>query len=163
MSDPASRYYPDRPFACALAVCRRGERVLLVQRAMGPIGRWGFPGGMQELGETIEAGAARELLEETGIEAEPLRIIGGSNVIGRDEQDRVRAHFTLIAVLLDWAVGRGGPIEDASEVGWSPSRKRRRSTRSPTRCLDAPGAHGRACIGRRRWQSFPGSQQTERR
>ncbi len=119
MSDPASRYYPDRPFACALAVCRRGERVLLARRSMGPgIGRWGFPGGMQELGETIEAGAARELLEETGITAEPLRIIGGSNVIGRDEANKVRAHFTLIAVLLDWRAGEGEPIEDASEVGW---------------------------------------------
>ena len=119
MSDPASRSYPDRPFACALAVCRRRERVLLARRAMGPgIGRWGFPGGMQELGETIEAGAQRELLEETGIKAEPLRIIGGSNVIGRDEQDRVRVHFTLIAVLLDWRAGEGEPIEDASEVGW---------------------------------------------
>ena len=60
----------------------------------------------------------RELLEETGIEAEPVRIIGGSNVIGRDEQDRVRAHFTLIAVLLEWRAGEGAPIEDASEVRW---------------------------------------------
>lgn len=119
MSDPASRAYPDRPYACALAVCRRGERVFLARRAMGPgIGRWGFPGGMQELGETIEAGAQRELLEETGIDADPLRIIGGSNVIGRDEQNRVRAHFTLVAVLLHWRAGEGEPIEDASEVGW---------------------------------------------
>ena len=119
MSDPATRYYPDRPFACALAVCRRGERVLLARRAMGPgIGRWGFPGGMQELGETIEAGAARELLEETGIEAVPLHVIGAANVIGHDDTKRVRAHFTLIAVLLDWRAGEGEPIEDASEVGW---------------------------------------------
>lgn len=119
MSDPTTRYYPDRPFSCALAVCRRGERVLLARRAMGPgIGRWGFPGGMQELGETIEAGARRELLEETGIEAEPVRIIGGSNVIGHDDAGRVRAHFTLVAVLLDWSSGEGAPIEDASEVRW---------------------------------------------
>jgi 8-oxo-dGTP diphosphatase len=119
VSDPSSRYYPDRPFSCALAVCRRGERVFLARRAMGPgIGRWGFPGGMQELGETIESGAARELLEETGVEAAPIRIIGGSNVIGRDDDGRVRAHFTLIAVLLEWRAGEGAPIEDASEVGW---------------------------------------------
>jgi 8-oxo-dGTP diphosphatase len=119
VSDPSTRYYPDRPFACALAVCRRGEHIFLARRAMGPgIGRWGFPGGMQELGETIEAGAQRELLEETGIHAEPVRIIGGSNVIGRDDDARVRAHFTLIAVLLEWRAGEGAPIEDASEVGW---------------------------------------------
>jgi ADP-ribose pyrophosphatase YjhB (NUDIX family) len=119
VSDPSARYYPERPFACALAVCRRGGRVLLAQRAMGPgQGRWGFPGGMQELGETIEAGAARELLEETGIAADPVRIIGGSNVIGRDDDGKVRAHFTLIAVLLDWRAGEGEPIEDATRVGW---------------------------------------------
>jgi 8-oxo-dGTP diphosphatase len=119
VSDPTSRYYPDRPYACALAVCRRGERFLLARRSMGPgLGRWGFPGGMQELGETIEIGAQRELREETGIEARPVRIIGGSNVIGRDEQDKVRAHFTLIAVLLEWQAGEGEPIEDASEVRW---------------------------------------------
>jgi 8-oxo-dGTP diphosphatase len=119
VSDPSTRYYPDRPFACALAVCRRGERIFLARRAMGPgMGRWGFPGGMQELGETIEAGAARELLEETGVKAEPVRIIGGSNVIGRDDDSRVRAHFTLIAVLLDWRGGEGEPIEDANAVGW---------------------------------------------
>jgi ADP-ribose pyrophosphatase YjhB (NUDIX family) len=47
-----------------------------------------------------------------------VRIIGGSNVIGHDEQARVRAHFTLIAVLLEWRAGEGEPIEDASEVGW---------------------------------------------
>jgi len=89
VSDPTTRYYPDRPFSCALAVCRRGERVLLARRAMGP-----------------------------GIEAEPVRIIGGSNVIGHDDAGRVRAHFTLVAVLLDWSSGEGAPIEDASEVRW---------------------------------------------
>ncbi len=31
---------------------------------------------------------------------------------------RVRAHFTLVAVLLDWRAGEGEPIEDATAVGW---------------------------------------------
>ena len=49
-----SRLYPERPFTGALACVRRGERVLLAQRSLPPgIGKWGFPGGMQELGETI--------------------------------------------------------------------------------------------------------------
>ena len=66
--------------------CRRGERVLLAQRSMPPgIGSWGFPGGMQELGETVRACAARELLEETGIEAEPVRVLDALDVIRRDE------------------------------------------------------------------------------
>lgn len=119
MSNDGSRLYPERPIVAALAVVRRGERVLLAQRSLPPgIGRWGFPGGMQELGETIEAGARRELMEETGIDAEPVSVLTAFNAIRRDEAARVRVHYTLVAVLLDWRAGEGTPIEDATEVGW---------------------------------------------
>jgi ADP-ribose pyrophosphatase len=44
--------------------------VLLVQRANPPdAGKWGFPGGVQDLGETVFQTAMRELREETGYEA----------------------------------------------------------------------------------------------
>jgi 8-oxo-dGTP diphosphatase len=121
MAVPINRDYPDRPFTAALALCRRGDRVLLAQRAKGPspaIGKWGFPGGMQELGETILAAAARELHEETGITAEPLRVVDAFDVIGKEDDGRIRAHFTLVCVVLDWRAGEGRPIEDATAVGW---------------------------------------------
>ena len=121
MAAPINRDYPDRPFTAALALCRRGERVLLAQRNKGPgpaIGKWGFPGGMQELGETILAAAARELHEETGISAEPVRVVDAFDVIGKEPDGRVRAHFTLVCVVLDWRDGDGRPIEDATAVGW---------------------------------------------
>ncbi|MGH7036080.1 MAG: NUDIX hydrolase [Stellaceae bacterium] len=121
MAEPINRDYPNRPFAAALAICRRGEKLLLAQRAKGPstaVGRWGFPGGMHEVGESILAAAARELKEETGIEAEPKRVIDAFDVIGKDADGRIRAHFVLICVVLDWKVGEGAPIEDASAVGW---------------------------------------------
>jgi len=68
----AARRYPDRPIVAVLAVVLRGDgsetRALIVQRAQQPnAGRWGFPGGVLELGETVAAGAMRELFEETGI------------------------------------------------------------------------------------------------
>jgi 8-oxo-dGTP diphosphatase len=114
-----NRDYPDRPFVAALAVCRRGDRVLLAQRSKGPVvGKWGFPGGLQELSETIAAAARRELKEETGIEAEPVGVIDAIDVIARDGEDRLRSHFTLVCVLLDWVAGEGAPIEDATAVGW---------------------------------------------
>jgi 8-oxo-dGTP diphosphatase len=114
-----TRLYPDRPIAGALAVVQRGERILLAQRSLPPgIGKWGFPGGMQELGETIAACAQRELLEETGIAAEPVRVLTATNAIRSDEAGRVRTHFTLVAVLLDWRAGEGEPIEDATALGW---------------------------------------------
>ena len=119
MSDPASRSYPDRPFACALAVCRRGERIFLARRAMGPgIGRWGFPGGMQEPGETVHACAQRELEEETGIAADPVATLQVIDRIGHDDAGKVKTHFTLIAVLLQWRSGEGKPIEDATALAW---------------------------------------------
>lgn len=37
---------------------------------------WGLPGGVMELGEDVEACARRELLEETGLTAGPLRLVG---------------------------------------------------------------------------------------
>lgn len=113
------RLYPERPILGCLAVVRRGSRVLLAQRSVPPgIGRWGFPGGMQELGETVHDCAARELKEETGIIAAPVATLRVIDRIGRDEAGRVKSHFTLVAVLLDWRAGEGEPIEDATSLGW---------------------------------------------
>ena len=51
----------------------KGE-VLLQRR--GDFGKWGFPGGAVELGETPEMAAIREVKEETGLEVEISRLIG---------------------------------------------------------------------------------------
>lgn len=49
-------------------------RVLLQRR--GDSGKWGFPGGAVELGETPEMAAVRELKEETGLDVEVKHLIG---------------------------------------------------------------------------------------
>ena len=113
------RRYPDRPIVGVLAVVMRGERVLVVRRANAPMsGRWGFPGGVLELGETIAQGAMRELFEETGVTAEaagPLTVI---DTIDHDAESRVRYHYTLVAVIGHWQSGEGVPGDDADEVAW---------------------------------------------
>jgi len=102
-----------------LAVVRRGSRILLAQRSVPPgVGRWGFPGGKQELGETVHQCAERELLEETGIIAEAVRPISVLDSIRHDEAGKVKVHFALVAVLLAWRAGDGAPIEDATALGW---------------------------------------------
>uniref|UniRef100_A0A7S1FME9 Nudix hydrolase domain-containing protein n=1 Tax=Corethron hystrix TaxID=216773 RepID=A0A7S1FME9_9STRA len=54
------------------AVCTWEGRVLLCRRAIEPRrGRWGFPQGFLELGETTRAGAARETAEEAGADFDP--------------------------------------------------------------------------------------------
>ncbi|MGN6635009.1 MAG: NUDIX hydrolase [Oryzihumus sp.] len=57
------------------AVLDSAGRVLLQQRgeAGGP---WGLPGGVMELGETIEATAVREVFEETGLRVRPDALLG---------------------------------------------------------------------------------------
>lgn len=50
------------------------NRILLQHRA--DTGTWGFPGGATEPGECIEEAGKRELYEETGLEAEDLKLLG---------------------------------------------------------------------------------------
>jgi ADP-ribose pyrophosphatase YjhB (NUDIX family) len=113
------RRYPERPIVGVLAVVLRGERALVVRRANPPLaGRWGFPGGVLELGETVAEGAMRELLEETGVVAEPVGTLTVIDTIDRDEEGRVRFHYTLVAVRAIWRSGEGVADDDADEVAW---------------------------------------------
>lgn len=120
----AARRYPDRPIVAVLAVVLRGAgpdtRALIVQRAQQPnAGRWGFPGGVLELGETVGAGAMRELLEETGIVAEPAGILDVHDAISRDESGRVQFHYILVAVRGIWRSGEGRAADDAADCAWA--------------------------------------------
>jgi ADP-ribose pyrophosphatase YjhB (NUDIX family) len=115
----ASRRYPDRPVVGVLAVVLRGERALVVRRGNPPLaGRWGFPGGVLELGETVAEGAMRELLEETGVIAEPAGVLTVIDSLDRDGEGRVRYHYTLVAVRGLWRSGEGIAGDDADEVAW---------------------------------------------
>lgn len=116
----AARRYPERPIVAVLAVVLRGERALIVQRAQQPnAGRWGFPGGVLELGETVGEGAMRELLEETGIVAEPAGVLNVHDAISRDREGRVRFHYILIAVRGIWRSGEGVAADDAAACAWA--------------------------------------------
>ncbi|MBS5848843.1 MAG: NUDIX domain-containing protein, partial [Pseudomonas putida] len=53
----------------ATIICLRSGRVLLVRKKGG---KWNFPGGLIEPGESPHAAAARELREETSIEGHGL-------------------------------------------------------------------------------------------
>ena len=115
----AARRYPERPTVAVLAVVSREDRALIVQRAQQPnAGRWGFPGGVLELGETVAEGAMRELLEETGIVADPAGWLNIHDAISRDDDGRVQFHYTLIAVRGVWRSGDGVAADDAAACAW---------------------------------------------
>jgi ADP-ribose pyrophosphatase YjhB (NUDIX family) len=65
------------PKLVAGAIVETGGGIVLIQRAIEPgYGLWTFPGGFVERGEVAEAAAARETLEETGLEIEISDIVG---------------------------------------------------------------------------------------
>ncbi len=116
----AARRYPDRPIVAVLAVVLRGDRVLVVQRKQQPnAGRWGFPGGVLELGETVFDGAMRELREETGVVAEPASWLNIHDAVSRDDEGRVQFHYVLIAVRGVWRSGEGVAADDAAACAWA--------------------------------------------
>ena len=92
-----------RPIPATIAAVVRDGHVLLVRRANPPDENcWAFPGGKIDAGEAIEAATVRELLEETGVVAEPLHVFDAVDVFDRDETGALRRHFILIAVLCRW-------------------------------------------------------------
>jgi ADP-ribose pyrophosphatase YjhB (NUDIX family) len=65
------------PKLVAGAIAELDGGIVLIQRAIEPgYGLWTFPGGFVERGEVAEAAAARETLEETGLEIEVTGIVG---------------------------------------------------------------------------------------
>ncbi|HEY8604481.1 NUDIX hydrolase [Tsuneonella suprasediminis] len=109
----------ERPIAATIAVVLREGQVLLVRRANPPdAGRWGFPGGKIETGETIEQAAIRELYEETAIRGEAGKVITAVDAFEQDEDGGLRRHFILIAVLCRWCSGEPVAGDDALEARW---------------------------------------------
>jgi 8-oxo-dGTP diphosphatase len=109
--------YPPNPKLAVDAVWVARGRVLLVRRGRPPfVGRWALPGGYVEGSETVESAVSRELLEETGLSARPLRLVGVFSGPGRDP----RGPNVSVAF---WMRGRTGrPIggDDARDAAWVP-------------------------------------------
>lgn len=104
------------------AVVFRDGAVLLVKRGAEPNkGLWSFPGGALETGETVEAAAVRETLEETRVDGRPVRVLDVRDFI-QFEGNQVRWHYVLIDVLCEYVRGDPFPATDAENARFVPLR-----------------------------------------
>ena len=103
------------------AVVIDGENVLLVKRGHAPLkGEWSLPGGMVELGETLEAALAREVAEETGLEVEIGPIVEVFDRIERADDGRVAYHFVIVDFACTPRSGTVAHASDAEDARWVP-------------------------------------------
>lgn len=66
-------YQNPRIIVCCIV--HSSDKILMCRRAHEPaLGQWTLPSGYLECGETLEEGAARETLEETGIAVDPSEL-----------------------------------------------------------------------------------------
>ena len=100
-------YFNPQPVACAIPAAGDG-RVWLLRRGFDPGGgRWPFPGGFVDLGESVEEAARREVREELRVEVELGDLLG---VYSRAD-DRI-----VLVVYLARALGEPSTTPEATEV-----------------------------------------------
>ncbi len=108
------REYPERPIVGVGGVIIHDGRVVLIRRRFEPLaGQWSLPGGTLEVGETLQAGVAREMQEETGLDVEVGQVVEVFDRIMYDDARRVRFHFVLVDYLCRPI---GGTLQAGSDV-----------------------------------------------
>ena len=100
-------------------------RALLIRRGSEPLlGEWSIPGGTLELGETLEEGVARELLEETGL---TIRVIELIEVFDRiyvestagEGKKGPRFHYVIVDYLCERLSGEAVAGSDVTDVAFA--------------------------------------------
>jgi len=113
------RAYPERPLVGVAAVILKEDRVLLAQRGKMPgKGEWSLPGGLIEIGETVEEALHREIREELSIEIEILGLVGVYDRIVKDVNNNIQYHYTIVDYCAQIVSGTPHAGSDAAAVKW---------------------------------------------
>jgi len=123
----SSREYPERPVVGIGGVIIEDGRTLLIRRGSEPLrGEWSIPGGTLELGESLEEGVARELLEETGIVVRVIELIEVFDRIYSDDgkiaaafHRKPRFHYVIVDYLCLRIGGEPRAGSDVTDVAFA--------------------------------------------
>lgn len=115
-----SRRYPAAPLVgVGVAVYNAQGQVLLVQSGKAPrTGKWGLPGGLIDLGETLAAAAMREVMEETGVTIAMGELVTTFEPIYYDSQGTVEYHYVVLEYWAHYLGGEPVAQDDAVAVAW---------------------------------------------
>ncbi len=115
----SSRHYPSAPLLAACTAIWRDDKILLARRSAAPnSGTWAMPGGLVEVGETLEQAAIREVREETALELSNVVFNRFHEIILRDDDHRVERHFVLAMFVTICETGTAIAGDDAAAVDW---------------------------------------------
>jgi 8-oxo-dGTP diphosphatase len=115
----SKREYPESPVVGVGAVVIKDRNVLLVKRGVDPNkGLWAIPGGSLKLGETLQEGAEREIMEETGITIRAKEPVYSFDFFERDGDGRIRFHYVIVDMMADYIGGEVQGADDALEARW---------------------------------------------
>ncbi|HTY75985.1 MAG TPA: NUDIX hydrolase [Candidatus Nanoarchaeia archaeon] len=115
------RLYPTQPVVGIGAIILRKSEILLEQRGNEPaLGQWTIPGGVVEVGETLEDAVRRETKEETGIEVQDTSLIDVVDQVHLDKQGRIEYHYVIIDYLVKVKPGEPKAASDAKALKWVP-------------------------------------------
>jgi 8-oxo-dGTP diphosphatase len=108
-------FEPKTPYLAVDGVVRlwEGERfkgIVLIERRYEPLG-YALPGGFVEVGETVEKAVLREVKEETGLDAQIVKLLGVYSEPNRDP----RFHVVSVVFVLD-AYGEPAGGDDAKKA-----------------------------------------------
>ena len=108
------------PRAAVGAVVFDEGKVLLVKRKYPPQkGKWAIPGGSVNLGETLQAAAEREIMEETGLSIAAKEPVHSFDLIERNASGDIIFHYVIVDVLAEYVAGNPPePADDVSDARW---------------------------------------------
>ncbi len=115
------RLYPDQPVVGIGAVIVCNGKIVLAKRGNEPSkGKWSIPGGLVEVGESLEEAVIREVKEETCLDVENPALLDVVDNVDLDTAGKIKYHYVIVDYLVYVKHGEIQAASDAADLRWVP-------------------------------------------